>query len=314
MENNSTRRIDVTNAENSHELPKAGLITRMGRWFRKKYLAVAFAGGTALAAEGCVFDTRGLYLPERDAIADARPNDDSSIDAGDASVYNDGGDGSTTPDGGDGSTTPDAGDGTVVTPDAGPDAQVTTEICSDGIDNDGNGLTDCEDVAACNGIPSGPGAVCGPDGLEHETNCADGSDNDHDGFPNCADTDCDGESCGAGCTCIGGIKTEDASFCGDGIDNDNDGNTDCMDSNCTGEPCGLECECGGDGFKHQTVCDIGTDGDGDGWEGCVDLDCQTNARCTAFTRSCSLIPTGNTCLMQNDQLGYCAEYDICVDG
>ena len=264
--------------------------------------------------KGCVFDTSGIGGAPDAHVQSDRPLDDGSFDAGDSGPDPDGGDGGPNPDGGDGSTTPDGGDGST-TPDAGPDAQVDPERCDDGIDNNGDGLTDCEDVATCNGMPSAtPGTVCGPDGQKHENICNDGLSNDGDALIDCVDPDCDGKSCGNGCVCGGGIKTEDASACGNGIDDDGDGLTDCMDSNCTGEPCGTECECGGDGLKHQTNCDLGADGDGDGWEGCIDLDCQFDTRCTAFTFSCSGIPTGFVCNLGGGNTGFCSEYDICVDG
>ncbi|HPF97240.1 MAG TPA: hypothetical protein PLZ00_07470, partial [Mangrovimonas sp.] len=66
------------------------------------------------------------------------------------------------------------------------DNSTPVEICNDGLDNDGDGFTDCEDND-CN---------C--------EICDDGLDNDGDGFIDCEDVDCD-------CP-----ETE----CGDGVDND----------------------------------------------------------------------------------------------
>ncbi|NNF99955.1 MAG: hypothetical protein HKM93_11300, partial [Desulfobacteraceae bacterium] len=60
----------------------------------------------------------------------------------------------------------------------------TTETsCTDGIDNDGDGFTDCLD-SDCDGI-----STCE---FGAETSCADGIDNDGDGFTDCLDSDCDG--------------------------------------------------------------------------------------------------------------------------
>ena len=50
-----------------------------------------------------------------------------------------------------------------------------TEICDNGIDDDNDGFTDCED------------ANC------FESNCADKMNNDGDGFTDCNDPDCDGD-------------------------------------------------------------------------------------------------------------------------
>lgn len=54
------------------------------------------------------------------------------------------------------------------------------EICNDGIDNDGNGFTDCEDFNCENSSMI-------------ECNCGDGKDNDGDGFTDCDDNDCKGK-------------------------------------------------------------------------------------------------------------------------
>ena len=93
--------------------------------------------------------------------------------------------------------------------DTDTDTTPTTELdCADGVDNDQDGLTDCEDGdCAC-----------------IETDCGDGIDDDSDGLLDCEDDDCVD-------VCI-----ED---CGDGSDNDRDGLTDCDDDECYGvEPCG----------------------------------------------------------------------------
>ena len=78
--------------------------------------------------------------------------------------------------------------------------------CFDGLDNDGDGLTDCADsdcFVAC----------------DESQNCLDGIDNDADGDIDCVDADCAGSS-----DCI------EAGNCGDGIDNDLDGLIDCADT------------------------------------------------------------------------------------
>jgi len=55
--------------------------------------------------------------------------------------------------------------------------------CSDGIDDDSDGVIDCQDPD-CNGVGS-----CG-NGPEHENNCADNFDDDGDGDVDCEDSDC----------------------------------------------------------------------------------------------------------------------------
>ena len=52
------------------------------------------------------------------------------------------------------------------------------EICNDGIDNDNDGFTDCDDND------------CMDDALCDVEICNDGIDNDNDGFTDCDDNDC----------------------------------------------------------------------------------------------------------------------------
>ncbi len=57
------------------------------------------------------------------------------------------------------------------------------EDCSDGIDNDSDGLLDCED------------GDCATDPACVELDCDDGQDSDNDGFTDCDDEDCWGNGC-----------------------------------------------------------------------------------------------------------------------
>lgn len=63
-------------------------------------------------------------------------------------------------------------------------ADVPSEVCDNGIDDDQNGLLDCED-AACATSPS-----CA------EVSCDDGVDDDLDGLTDCLDDECWGNGCG----------------------------------------------------------------------------------------------------------------------
>jgi hypothetical protein len=89
--------------------------------------------------------------------------------------------------------------------------------CSDGLDNDNDGLTDCNDQDCAND------PVCLP-----ETNCNDGVDNDSDGFTDCNDQDCANDPV---CQVF---DTETS--CSDGIDNDGDSFIDCTDKDCASDP------------------------------------------------------------------------------
>lgn len=123
-------------------------------------------------------------------------------------------------------------------------------FCGDGHDDDGDGLTDCEDPD-CVDAPCGNGLICidgscgGCRGESVETNCGDGADEDCDGLVDCADPDCAGLVCGADgsvctaegtCPCAGGLTKE--RLCYDGVDDDCDGLVDCADPDCDGKSCG----------------------------------------------------------------------------
>ncbi len=96
-------------------------------------------------------------------------------------------------------------------------ACLAAEVCDDGNDNDGDGLTDCDDAVDCGSFPA-----CNP----VESDCANELDDDGDGDTDCADDDCVGDpACAPGET-----------VCDDGADDDGDGDTDCADSDCAASP------------------------------------------------------------------------------
>jgi putative metal-binding protein len=148
-------------------------------------------------------------------------------------------------------------------------ADFGAEICSDSLDNDCDGLTDCGppdcegNTLSCTNdciqgqrlCTDGAWQACLP-AVEDEGlmvgNCGDGFDNDCDGLTDCADDACEGFSrtcwhdCFAGDEfCLSGSWTDcDAAWpneerernrnCDDGIDNDCDGHTDGNDEQCCG--------------------------------------------------------------------------------
>ena len=120
-----------------------------------------------------------------------------------------------------------------------PDGAPCSELCNDGIDNDDDGDTDCQD-SECS-----THSACTP-----VENCSDGIDNDGDELVDCDDDDCP-EPCREDCT--GGqdndgdglVDCDDPScardraclreICGDGVDNDRDIAIDCSDEDCQGD-------------------------------------------------------------------------------
>ncbi|MBI3185237.1 MAG: hypothetical protein HYZ28_24125 [Myxococcales bacterium] len=132
-----------------------------------------------------------------------------------------------------------------------PSCAMSSEDCSNGVDDNGDGNADCKD-ASCAGAP---GCGSGPEV------CKGGVDEDGDGLTDCADVDCAADPA---------CKT--AESCLNGVDDDGDGKVDCADSDCAGA---ANCQ-GGEAGK----CANGADDDGDGLTDCADPDC-TGGACGA---------------------------------
>ena len=139
--------------------------------------------------------------------------------------------------------------------------QTSTEAdCGDGTDNDGDALVDCADPDCATS------ALCGE-------NCTDGIDNDADGRIDCVDTDCAADpACLEDCADRRDNDRDDlidcadpdcaaacVEDCGDTLDNDQDGDADCADFDC-------ELDCDED-------CENGVDDDGDDLRDCADEEC-----------------------------------------
>ena len=95
--------------------------------------------------------------------------------------------------------------------------------CTDGLDNDEDGLTDCDDPDCADNaqvqVCGGGGGEVGPDGRENtDEACGDGVDNDGDGLIDCADQDCFGnpriEACAGE---VGGGSEDTNATCADGV-------------------------------------------------------------------------------------------------
>lgn len=156
--------------------------------------------------------------------------------------------------------------------------------CFDGVDNDDNGKTDCDDPS-CEKRQCGAACLC--DGLKKtETLCSDAADNDGDLQKDCADTDCFGKECRIGCTCVAdGGQSETG--CTDGVDNDADALIDCLDPDCVGRFCTppqlyfsctptFQCKCNGSvqiAEVGSVRCRDGVDNDCNGIIDCGELTC-----------------------------------------
>jgi hypothetical protein len=136
----------------------------------------------------------------------------------------------------------------------------TYERCKDSADNDGDGLTDCDDPACA---PFG--SLCKE--LTPES-CEDDEDNDIDGLIDCLDP---------GCAALTGVCVEKTvKACTDEQDNDGDGKIDCNDSDCRELEVCQE--------RSAASCTDGVDNDNDGLMDCNDFDCYDQPGC------CSLPP------------------------
>ncbi|MDD5437868.1 MAG: hypothetical protein PHC70_01855 [Patescibacteria group bacterium] len=197
--------------------------------------------------------------------------------------------------------------------DAGQDAVIDVpppqEICGNGMDDDGNNLTDCADPACSTYLACQPEICNGSDdngnGLVDETfQCVKGSSaacslpNNKQGQVTCQ-SDCTLGACN--------VPTE---ICDDNFDNDGDAKVDCADPVCSsfpacqcvnaipGDPCVnigeyscnklWRCNClkgwddpNGTGFwcLQAEVCNDNLDNDGDGKIDCKDEDCLGNSVC-----------------------------------
>ncbi len=165
--------------------------------------------------------------------------------------------------------------------------ETTDALCSDNIDNDGNGYADCMDYS-CSRNPDI--TVCGERAPEDtDAACSDMVDNDGDGHTDCDDYDC---SRSMSVTVCAGVPTggatggamqgpseSDDATCSDMMDNDCDGYVDCMDYSCSRHP--MVTVCGArDPEDTDALCSDGVDNDNDGFTDCDDYDCSRSMTVT----------------------------------
>lgn len=178
--------------------------------------------------------------------------------------------------------------------------------CQDTVDNDSDGLFNCEDpdcafgsgtqsaVCAhfdpvcgentCNAGSIGTDDLCGgscADPAQNGQHCSDGSDNDGDGAVDCTDADC-------AYLDVCQVAPENSDYvCSNGQDDDRDLAVDCDDSDCANSS---GCWWGWSGWNpanwlasYETDCSDGSDNDGNGAIDCADSYCSTDYRCNVYT-------------------------------
>ena len=139
--------------------------------------------------------------------------------------------------------------------------ETTATLCSDGVDNDGNGLKDC-DEDSCKDFDNCKGG-------ETKTEICDNTlDDDGDDK-----IDCDDEDCASAPNCKSGSKE----ICDNNTDDDNDGKADCLDEDCASA---ANCK------TQKEICNNNTDDDNDGKVDCLDEDCASDANCQGPKEIC----------------------------
>jgi hypothetical protein len=190
-----------------------------------------------------------------------------------------------------------------------------TDCCTDGRDNDGDGLVDCDDPS-CSTIP--------PCGSPSPEDCGNGADDDGDTLVDCDDPDC---ATDPDCPPPG------EGDCTDGEDGDGDGLEDCDDPDCATDPaCDAESDCANgedddeDGLVdcadardcaddpacRETRCDDGEDDDGDGLVDCDDADCSGVGCCAGPERCDDLRDNDGDGLIDCEDVDRCIDADVCA--
>lgn len=177
------------------------------------------------------------------------------------------------------------------------DPKPADEICNNGVDDDGNGKSDCAD-AVCfrNTACTTAVELCG-NGVDDDSNgkidCADslcaseaacaspkpeicegGADEDGDGKIDCADT----------ADCSNHVACRKNEICNNNIDDTGDPLIDCGDPTCNGSPFCPSSETG--------KCSNTTDDDGDLAVDCQDADCALDSACGTSENNDTLCSNG----------------------
>ncbi len=139
------------------------------------------------------------------------------------------------------------------------------KACLDKVDNDQDGLMDCDDPDCAyfaNCLARGPETS--------DQSCSDGYDNDSDGKTDCLDS-----SCQKMAVCATGETEDNDETCSDGYDNDGDGYIDCSDYSCSQAVAVTVC-----GVKEpentNAACSDNKDNDNNGYIDCLDFGCTKN--------------------------------------
>lgn len=171
-----------------------------------------------------------------------------------------------------------------------PDGAIPPEVCNNQLDDDANGLIDCDDPA-CASIP-----IC------RREICDNWIDDNGDGLVDCEDP-----------TCFGTLPclTPGEEICNNGIDDNDNGLVDCQDDDCRDAPICRPTDAG------QELCDNGIDDDGNGAIDCADPACVALPACLGTTCAADvdfglLPPHGASVSRSMSTLGTTTSFHTCA--
>jgi len=147
-------------------------------------------------------------------------------------------------------------------------------LCSNYMDDDGDGLIDCDDPDC---LLNGCVTVC--DAERGTQKCSDGIDNDMNGKVDCNDENCIFDKSNNNCNCSMINSMECGSKCNDSIDNDSDTLIDCSDPDCKRDPHISMCN----SENTDESCSDAEDNDGNNFMDCDDPMCR---RTPSVTKCC----------------------------
>lgn len=168
-------------------------------------------------------------------------------------------------------------------PNAHPDM---AEACTDGTDNDCDGVADCFDPSCANAEVCG----CVPDPSGED--CSNGVDDDCNGWVDCNDPACVG-------TLACGCASSEQGLCQNGIDDDCDALFDCEDPECSNDP---GCICA----SKQEYCTNGEDDNCNLLVDCADPECFGHW-------ACQCVPPGEPEQCTDDEDNDCDALVDCAD-
>ncbi len=199
------------------------------------------------------------------------------------------------------------------------------EICDNGVDDNGDVLTDCKDPQ-CKNLP-----IC-----EHEI-CYNHIDDNNDGLVDCADPQCAGdlgcipENCTNGvddngnnlidcadpaCQSDSACVTPDVEICNNNIDDDNNGFVDCNDPACV-----TNSVCAQNQPAVVEICNNNIDDDNNGVVDCLDPACKYTPICVTntpltYTENCTngIDDDFNGLVDCKDPACICGESDVDENG